>query len=86
MCQKYLTKGSCAVTYHLPNNGAGRTSKYHAELKCLTMLSRSKQYEFAEKKWTESVPRRLAEEVFVHNAEGNKLFVTSHLKNNVRIT
>ena len=72
MCQKYLTKSSCAITYHVPNNGAGRTSKYHADIKFLAMLGHSKQYEFAEKKQTESVPRRLAEEVFVHNAEGNK--------------
>jgi hypothetical protein len=69
MCQKYMTKGTCAITYHVPNNGAGRTSKYHANIKCLAMLGSSKQYEFAEKKWTESEPRRLAEELLALNAE-----------------
>jgi hypothetical protein len=69
MCQNNLTKGGCVITYHVPNNGAGRTSKYHADIKCLAMLDSSKQYEFAEKKWTESVPRRLAEKLLARNAK-----------------
>ena len=71
-CQKWLRKGTSAITYHRTNSGAGRTNKYHTTIECLAMLSRQKQDEFAEKKWTDSVPRTLAEEVFALNAEGNE--------------
>jgi hypothetical protein len=62
-CRKTLTKGCCVIRYHLPSKPVGRSSHYHAAIKCLEMMSWEKQMEFAKKKWTESVPESLAKEL-----------------------
>jgi hypothetical protein len=78
ICKKSIQYGTCAIRYHQPNNGTGRTSHYHTTLACLTQMTLDRQYEFAMKKWMESIPQHLAKGIAENMSKGMNKIV--HLK------
>jgi hypothetical protein len=70
ICRKTIHKGTCAIQYHNPNYGTGRTSHYHATIACLAQMTLDKQYEFAMKTWTESIPQHLAKDIAEKMSKG----------------
>jgi hypothetical protein len=78
ICKKSIQNGLCAIQYHQPNNGTGRTSHYHATMACLAQMTLDRQYEFAMKKWMESIPQHLAKGVAEKMSKGMDKIV--HLK------
>ena len=78
ICRKTIYKGTCAIQYHDPNHGTGRTSRYHATIACLGQMTLDKKFQFAKKTWTESIPLKLATDIAKNISKGMDKIV--HLK------